>query len=436
MKIQEAIKFIIDQKDDKLLTDSKRFNAYLKDLCSDNPKELKIINRALDDNILQTIFSNERENIKIAILKDEFEEQGMSQDWIDFIINSFIKPTNSQKSPAEQNLNDNESLITSYIEVTLNSDNIRQLFFLQKIDSIDKDEMTKADIPTTYKYRGKNYKVVGINDGAFENCKLLIDINIPDTVTTIGNNAFKNCANLEKIEIPNSVTKIKEGAFENCSALKDVTIPNTIKILESNIFTGCSSLKSIEIPNSVTEIGNCVFKDCSILKDVTIPDTVTKIGTSAFENCPSLTEIKLPDSIADIEPRCFYACSNLAEIEIPKKITSISAECFGDCKELKNITIPDGLTSIGESAFYNCISLTIIEIPDTVTLIDSYAFYNCTSLKLIIPESITEIGKFAFWDIPIIYYNGNATYSSWTENKYQSNNYNDVNWHAKERKTF
>ena len=390
MKIQNAIKFIIDQKDDSLLTDSKRFNAYLKDLCSDNPKELKILNRALDDNILQTIFSNKRENIKISILKEEFEEQGMSSDWIDFIINSFIKPTNSQKSPAEQNLNDNESPITSYIEVTLNSENIRQLFFLQKIDNIDKDEMTKADIPTTYKYRGKNYKVVGIDDGAFENCKLLIDINIPDTVTTIGNNAFKNC----------------------------------------------SSLKSIEIPNSVTEIGKCVFKDCSILKDVTIPDTVTKIGTSTFENCPSLTEIKLPDSIADIEPRCFYACSNLAEIEIPKKITSISAECFGDCKELKNITIPDGLTSIGESAFYNCISLTTIEIPDTVTLIDSYAFYNCTSLKLIIPESVTEIGKFAFWDIPVIYYNGNATYSSWTENKYQSNNYNDVNWHAKERKTF
>ena len=151
MKIQNAIKFIIDQKDDSLLTDSKRFNAYLKDLCSDNPKELKILNRALDDNILQTIFSNKRENIKISILKEEFEEQGMSSDWIDFIINSFIKPTNSQKSPAEQNLNDNESPITSYIEVTLNSENIRQLFFLQKIDNIDKDEMTKADIPTTYK---------------------------------------------------------------------------------------------------------------------------------------------------------------------------------------------------------------------------------------------------------------------------------------------
>ena len=80
MKIQNAIKFIIDQKDDSLLTDSKRFNAYLKDLCSDNPKELKILNRALDDNILQTIFSNKRENIKISILKEEFEVQGMSSD--------------------------------------------------------------------------------------------------------------------------------------------------------------------------------------------------------------------------------------------------------------------------------------------------------------------------------------------------------------------
>ena len=89
MTISEAIKEIVDKDDDELFKNSNRFKAYLSDLCADNPKELKIIKRALDDKILARIFGNDRENIKIARLKDEFEEQGLSDFWSDFIINSF-----------------------------------------------------------------------------------------------------------------------------------------------------------------------------------------------------------------------------------------------------------------------------------------------------------------------------------------------------------
>ncbi len=58
MKIFEAIKFIVDKNDKKLLTDSNRFKSYLLDLCSDNSKDLKIVKRALDDKILERIFGN------------------------------------------------------------------------------------------------------------------------------------------------------------------------------------------------------------------------------------------------------------------------------------------------------------------------------------------------------------------------------------------
>ena len=40
MKIFEAIKFIVDKNDKKLLTDSNRFKSYLLDLCSDNSKDV------------------------------------------------------------------------------------------------------------------------------------------------------------------------------------------------------------------------------------------------------------------------------------------------------------------------------------------------------------------------------------------------------------
>ena len=103
MKISEAIKFIIDQNDKKLLTDSKRFKSYLSDLSSDNPKELKIVKRALEDKILERIFGNERDNVKIARLRDEFEAQGMSEDWSEFVISSFAEALAWNYTPKVQN---------------------------------------------------------------------------------------------------------------------------------------------------------------------------------------------------------------------------------------------------------------------------------------------------------------------------------------------
>ena len=103
MKISEAIKFIVEQNDKKLLTDSKRFKSYLLDLCSDNPKELKIVKRALEDKILERIFGNERDNVKIARLRDEFDEQGMSEDWSEFVISSFAEALGWNYTPKVQN---------------------------------------------------------------------------------------------------------------------------------------------------------------------------------------------------------------------------------------------------------------------------------------------------------------------------------------------
>ena len=103
MKISEAIKFIVEKNDKKLLTDSKRFKSYLLDLCSDNPKELKIVKRALEDKILERIFGNERDNVKIARLRDEFDEQGMAEDWSEFVISSFAKILGWNYTPKTQN---------------------------------------------------------------------------------------------------------------------------------------------------------------------------------------------------------------------------------------------------------------------------------------------------------------------------------------------
>ena len=106
-------------------------------------------------------------------------------------------------------------------------------------------------------------------------------------ITQIGRNSF-NSTNLINIQIPNSVTSIEEGAFYICTSLTSIEIPNSVTSIGNSVFEGCSRLTSIEIPDSVTSIGGNAFQYCSGLISIQIPNSVTSIGSSAFRYCSSL----------------------------------------------------------------------------------------------------------------------------------------------------
>ena len=301
-------------------------------------------------------------------------------------------------------------------------------------------DAVEIHIPSQIKYGKYTYEVTSIGEHAFNCCKALTSITIPNSVTNIGECAFYMCTDLTSITIPNSVTSIGEGAFYMCSGLKSITIPNSVTSIGSEAFFCCSSLKSITIPNSVTSIGSKAFQSCSCLTSITISNSVTSIGESVFDSCSYLTSIIVEkgNNTYDSRENCnaiietatntlIQGCNSTI---IPNSVTSIGKRAFYWCERLTSITIPNSVTSIGESAFDNCSYLTsiivekgnntydsrencnaIIEtatntliqgcnstiIPNSVTSIGESAFESCVYLTSItIPNSVTSIGKGAF----------------------------------------
>ncbi len=105
--------------------------------------------------------------------------------------------------------------------------------------------------------------VTSIGEYAFFGCKNLTEIDIPESVTTIGNCAFGETG-LTRLRIPNSTTRLKQWCFSYCQNLTDVIIGKSVEVIETFAFHGDHALRRMTckalIPPRVSSLYGAPFE--------------------------------------------------------------------------------------------------------------------------------------------------------------------------------
>lgn len=177
---------------------------------------------------------------------------------------------------------------------------------------------TKNDEFSVYFFKGcklktiefpQSLKVVG--NAVFSECyNLSGKIIIPEGVTTIGVSSFEATA-IESVELPSSLVTVTDGsmvidaigahAFENCRSLRDINIPESVTTIQTSVFSGCTSLTTITLPKGVIWVRGSAFQDCIGLKEIRVHASVPpKADYQAFYRVDTETcKLMVPEGTRD-----------------------------------------------------------------------------------------------------------------------------------------
>lgn len=243
---------------------------------------------------------------------------------------------------------------------------------------------------------------------------------------------FHRCVNLEKISIPSTLTPNKYGNFDSfvgCSKLKFKVSPNsktfsTMKngsILVSKdkkkMYAWPSASGKIKIPDEIELYQAYLFSGNEKIEEITSSKNITQY--ERFD-CKGVKKFIIPEGVKEIDNLDVLSFENLEIFQIPSTLTFIghkgTAKYDPDVIKIPTFdsqkvkfkvgkenqlftTIKDGsvIVSKDKKVLYSYPSATgDITISDGITTIANDAFKGANIQTLVLDESVTEVGKYAF----------------------------------------
>ncbi len=125
-----------------------------------------------------------------------------------------------------------------------------------------------------------------------------------------------------------------------------VEFPDGLKSIGSYAFFGCTGLTAITVSNGVDAIYDNAFNGCTGLSSVSFPESLMQIDMAAFFGCTALTEVQLPSELQSVGALAFVS-TGMTSVKIPVTLCMFGYDCFGyyedeetdELKKVKGFTV-------------------------------------------------------------------------------------------------
>lgn len=230
--------------------------------------------------------------------------------------------------------------------------------------------------------------VVGLGDGVFKDSQTIEYFSVAhnDEFTTIGAESFMN-SSLREVDLFDSVTTIGARAFANCAQLETLTLPDSLTTIGEGALDGLTGLKKLVIKCDPALIPAGAFANMPNLSEVTVESGA--IPAHMFEGS-GVTALTLGAGVTEIGEKAFAGTAlNAAELT---NVTAIGAGAFeGSALECVRLS---AFASVGERAFANT-KLKQLVIPTVGSF--PLSAVEGTSAELRLPTDATD-DQLAAWN--------------------------------------
>lgn len=230
--------------------------------------------------------------------------------------------------------------------------------------------------------------VVGLGDGVFKDSQTIEYFSVAhnDEFTTIGAESFMN-SSLREVDLFDSVTTIGARAFANCAQLETLTLPDSLTTIGEGALDGLTGLKKLVIKCDPALIPTGAFANMPNLSEVTVESGA--IPAHMFEGS-GVTALTLGASVTEIGEKAFAGTAlNAAELT---NVTAIGAGAF-EGSALERVRL-SASASVGERAFANT-KLKQLVIPTVGSF--PLSAVEGTSAELRLPTDATD-DQLAAWN--------------------------------------
>ena len=230
--------------------------------------------------------------------------------------------------------------------------------------------------------------VVGLGDGVFKDSQTIEYFSVAhnDEFTTIGAESFMN-SSLREVDLFDSVTTIGARAFANCAQLETLTLPDSLTTIGEGALDGLTGLKKLVIKCDPALIPAGAFANMPNLSEVTVESGA--IPAHMFEGS-GVTALTLGAGVTEIGEKAFAGTAlNAAELT---NVTAIGAGAF-EGSALERVRL-SASASVGERAFANT-KLKQLAIPTVGSF--PLSAVEGTSAELRLPTDATD-DQLAAWN--------------------------------------